>query len=77
MTYFESRPALVDNDSDTEITASLRNLEEEGGLTVRLIIRSRSALASGQKQIEVDVPMDEWLAFSRGIRLEARSMESL
>lgn len=76
MTYFESRPALVDNDEDTEIVASVRNREEEG-LTVRLIIRSRSSLAAGQKQIEIDVPMDEWVAFSRGIRLEARSMESL
>lgn len=76
MTYFESRPALVDNDGETEIVASVRNREEEG-LTVRLIIRSRSSLAAGQKQIEIDVPMDEWAAFSRGIRLEARSMESL
>lgn len=76
MAYLELRPVLVDNDSDTEITASVRNTEDEG-LTVRLIIRTISGVPAGQKQIEVDVVIDEWKAFCRAVNAEARSMESL
>jgi len=76
MAYLELRPVLVDNDSDTEITASVRNTESEG-LTVRLIIRPISGVPAGQKQIEVDVVIDEWKAFCRAVKSEARSMESL
>jgi hypothetical protein len=71
VSYFESRPVLVDVDADAEIEVHEVRDSEEYGWVVRLRIRPVVRVA-GDKTLEVDVPVKAWRAFTKAVSDKVR-----
>lgn len=73
MSYYETRPALVDVDADTELVARVYASDERGTL-VALTASERAPSSTGPVQLSVSAA--DWRSFARAVAAEVREWEA-
>lgn len=73
MSYFETRPVVVDVDADVEVQGQVF-ASDERGTVVRLLVRER--LPMGEKPVELHIQAAHWRQFARVIAAQLREVEN-